>query len=136
MDYRIKYIFISNYAKQSKQQNNKPTYVFFFKIVLSALVIAAASWLSGKYPKLAGFIIALPLATLIALVLSYTEHKNAETTITFAKSILIGVPASYFFFLPFFFAKSFNMNFWLIYATGLALLVVAFFVHKYIVSLL
>lgn len=108
---------------------------FFFKIFLSALVIAAASWLSGKYPKLAGFIIALPLATLIALVLSYTEHKNAETTITFAKSILIGVPASYLFFLPFFFAKSFNMNFWLIYATGLALLVVAFFIHKHIVSL-
>jgi hypothetical protein len=119
--------------------NNKITsqrMFFFFKIFLSALVIAAASWLSGKYPKLAGFIIALPLATLIALVLSYTEHKNAETTITFAKSILIGVPASYFFFLPFFFAKSFNMNFWLIYATGLALLVVAFFIHKYIVSLL
>jgi uncharacterized membrane protein (GlpM family) len=119
--------------------NNKITsqrMFFFFKIFLSALVIAAASWLSGKYPKLAGFIIALPLATLIALVLSYTEHKNAETTITFAKSILIGVPASYFFFLPFFFAKSFNMNFWLIYATGLALLVVAFLIHKYIVSLL
>ncbi len=119
--------------------NNKITnqrMFFFFKIFLSALVIAAASWLSGKYPKLAGFMIALPLATLIALVLSYTEHKNAETTITFAKSILIGVPASYFFFLPFFFAKSFNMNFWLIYATGLALLVVAFFIHKYIVSLL
>jgi hypothetical protein len=101
MDCLIKYIFISNYAKQGKQQNNKPAYVFFFKIVLSALVIAAASWLSGKYPKLAGFIIALPLATLIALVLSYTEHKNAETTITFAKSILIGVPASYLFFFPF-----------------------------------
>ena len=108
---------------------------FVFKILLSALMIAGASWLSGKYPKLAGFIIALPLATLIALVLSYTEHKNAETTITFAKSILVGVPASYFFFIPFFFAKSLNMNFWLIYSTGLALLVVAFFVHKYIVSL-
>ena len=96
----------------------KKNMFFIFKILLSAIVIAGASWLSGKYPKLAGFIIALPLATLIA----------------FAKSILIGVPASYFFFLPFFFAKSLNMNFWLIYSSGLAFLVVAFFVHKYVVS--
>ena len=87
--------------KNIQTQKKSQRMFFFFKIALSALVIAAASWLSGKYPKLAGFIIALPLATLIALVLSYTEHKNAETTITFAKSILIGVPASYFFFFSF-----------------------------------
>jgi len=121
--------------KNIKTKLNKKKMFFVLKILLSAVVIAGASWLSGKYPKLAGFIIALPLATLIALVLSYTEHKNAETTITFAKSILVGVPASYFFFIPFFFAKSLDMNFWLIYSTGLALLVVAFFVHRYIVSL-
>ena len=117
---------------QLKLNNQKM--LFIFKIILSAVVIAIASWLSGKYPKPAGFIIALPVATLIALVLSYTEHRNAETTITFAKSILVGVPVSYFFFIPFFFAKSLNMNFWLIYSSGLALLIVAFFVHKYIVS--
>ncbi len=110
--------------------------IFIIKVLLSAFVIAGASWLSGKFPKLAGFIIALPLATLIALALSYVEYKNVETTITFAKSILIGVPVSYLFFIPFFFAKSFNMNFWLIYLTGLGLLVAAFFIHKYIVSLL
>ena len=108
---------------------------FILKILLSALVIAGASSLSGKNPKIAGFIIALPLASLIAIIFSYTEHQNVENTVTFAKSILIGVPASYFFFLPFFFAKSLNMNFWLIYSSGLALLVVAFFVHKYIMSL-
>ncbi|MEK9886253.1 MAG: hypothetical protein VW452_05030 [Pelagibacteraceae bacterium] len=108
---------------------------FILKILLSALVIAGASWLSGKNPKIAGFIIALPLASLIAIIFSYTEHQNVENTVTFAKSILIGVPASYFFFLPFFFAKSLNMNFWLIYSSGLALLVVAFFIHKYIMSL-
>ena len=56
----------------------KKNMFFIFKILLSAIVIAGASWLSGKYPKLAGFIIALPLATLIALVLSYTEHKTLK----------------------------------------------------------
>ena len=109
--------------------------IFFLKVLLAAIDIAFAIWLSGKKPELSGFIIALPLASLIALVFSYLEHKNPETSITFAKSILIGVPVSYLFFLPFFIAKSLGMNFWLIYSIGVALLVVGFFVHKYIVSL-
>lgn len=109
--------------------------MFIFKIIISAFVIAFASWLSGKKPELSGFIIALPLASLIALVFSYLEHKNPETSVTFAKSILVGVPVSYLFFLPFFFAKSLGMNFWLIYSLGVVLLILGFFVHKYLVSL-
>ena len=109
--------------------------MFIFKIIIAAIIIALASWLSGKKPELSGFIIALPLASLIALVFSYLEHKNPETSITFAKSILVGVPVSYLFFLPFFFAKSLGMNFWLIYAIGVILLVVGFVLHRYIVSL-
>jgi len=89
----------------------------------------------GKKTRAVRIIIALPLASLIALVFSYLEHKNPETSITFAKSILIGVPISYLFFLPFFFAKSLGMNFWLIYAIGVILLVVGFVLHRYIVSL-
>jgi hypothetical protein len=101
--------------------------LFFLKVLLAAIVIAFASWLSGKKPELSGFIIALPLASLIALVFSYLEHKNPETSITFAKSILVGVPISYLFFL--------GMNFWLIYAIGVILLVIGFILHRYIVSL-
>ena len=108
--------------------------LFFIKILVAALIIAFSSWLAGQYPKLAGFILALPVASLLAIVFSYVEYNDPEKSVTFAKSILIGVPASYFFFLPFFFAKSLNMNFWLIYIVGLVLLVVAFFIHKYIVS--
>jgi len=33
---------------------------FIVKILISALLIAFASWLAGKKPVLAGFIIALP----------------------------------------------------------------------------
>jgi len=108
---------------------------FFLKILFAAIVIAFASWLSGKKPELSGFLIALPLASLMALIFSYLEHKNPETSITFAKSILVGVPVSYLFFLPFFFAKSLGMNFWLICTIGIGLLIVGFFAHKYIVSL-
>ena len=111
--------------------------IFALKVLLAALVIAFASWLSGKKPELSGFIIALPIASIIAIAFSFLEHKNTENTVIFAKSILIGVPVSYLFFLPFFlFAKNLNMNFWLIYLIGLTLLVIGYFVHKYIMSLI
>src|SRR6056300_356333 len=110
--------------------------VFLLKVLLAALVIAFASWLSGKKPELSGFIIALPIASIIAIAFSYMEHKNAENTVLFAKSILIGVPVSYLFFVPFFFAKNFNMNFCMIYGLGIILLIVGYFVHKYLTSIL
>ena len=110
--------------------------IFLSKVLLSALVIAFASWLSGKKPELSGFIIALPIASIIAIVFSYLEHKNTENSVIFAKSILVGVPISYLFFVPFFFAKSLNMNFWLIYGSGLILLIIGYFLHRYITNLI
>ena len=43
--------------------------LFTLKIVLAAIIIAFASWLSGQNPKLAGFIISLPLVSPV----SYTH---------------------------------------------------------------
>ena len=110
--------------------------VFLSKVLLAALVIAFASWLSGKKPELSGFIIALPIASIIAIAFSYLEHKNTENTVIFAKSILIGVPVSYLFFVPFFFAKNLHMNFWMIYGLGIIHLILGYFVHKYLTSII
>jgi hypothetical protein len=106
------------------------------KIGIAATVIGITSWLSGKKPALAGFIIALPLASLLALAFSYIEHKDAAASITFAKSILIGVPVSWLFFAPFFFADRLGGNFWICYGIGLALLIAGFFLHRYIAGML
>ena len=74
--------------------------------------------------------------SLIAIAFVYFEHSNAEKTVLYAKSILVAVPVSYLFFLPFFFAKQFNMNFWMIYGTGILLLTLGFFIHKYFANFL
>jgi hypothetical protein len=110
--------------------------VFIVKTTIAALAIAFSSWLAGRKPELAGFIIALPLTSLLALAFSYAEYKDAATSIAFAKSILIGVPVSWLFFLPFFLAEKFDYGFLLSYAVGLVLLIAGFFIHRYINSLL
>lgn len=104
------------------------------KVATAAMVIALASWLSGRKPELAGFIIALPIASLLSLAFSYVEYRDPAASITFAKSILVGVPVSYLFFMPFFFSNKMGNNFWLSYLTGLVLLIIGFFIHRFIMA--
>jgi hypothetical protein len=40
-------------------------YIFAAKLILAAAVIGYASWLSDKKPVLAGFIVALPLVSIL-----------------------------------------------------------------------
>ena len=107
---------------------------FILKTTIAAIIISFSSWLSGKRPDLAGFIVALPIATLIALAFSYAEYQNAQITIAFAKSIFVGVPVSLLFFIPFLLAEELNFSFWHSYSAGLGLLVIGFFLHKAILT--
>ncbi|HYD16918.1 MAG TPA: hypothetical protein VEF76_00400 [Patescibacteria group bacterium] len=102
------------------------------KIAISACVIAFASWLANKRPDLAGFIIALPISTLLVLAFNYAEFKEPETSTAFALSILTAIPLSLLFFVPFLLAKKFPMPFWGLYAAGVALIVAGYVIHAYI----
>ena len=104
------------------------------KIAISAIVIAFASWLSGKRPDLAGFIIALPLSTLLVLAFSYGEYKDPQKSVDFALSILTAIPVSLLFCVPFRLAKKFPMPFWAMYASGIGLIAIGYFVHAYIMK--
>lgn len=102
------------------------------KILIAGVVISFSSWLAGKKPVLAGFILALPISTLIALAFSQVEHRDPEKSVLFAKSVFYAVPLSLTFFLPFLLADRIRMPFWGLYALGIACLVLAYFVHGFI----
>lgn len=104
------------------------------KLLISASLIAFASWLSGKRPELAGFIIALPLTTLLALAFSYAEHQDAEASVRFAKSVLVAVPLSLTFFIPFLLAQKLNIGFWGLYGLGVTFLVIGYFAHVFLMK--
>lgn len=83
-----------------------------FKIAFSACVLAFASWLSGKRPEMAGFIVALPLVTLLVLPFSFAEYHDPAASIRFARSIFTAVPLSLLFFVPFLLADRLPFGFW------------------------
>lgn len=103
---------------------------FLVNLLISASVIALAAWLSRTYPLIAGFIVALPITTMLVLPLSYVQHDNLETTTLFARSIFVAIPVSLTFFVPFLLSTRFGLSFWQSYGLGCVLLVLGFFVHR------
>ena len=105
------------------------------KITIAVAVIAFASWLSEKKPELAGFITALPFVSILALVFSYTQHHDVGISAQYARSIIVAVPISWLFFIPFFFTEKWGLGFWGSYFIGLALLPPGYLLHQQMMKL-
>ena len=103
---------------------------FFVKTVLSGVVIAFAAWLAGRKPVLAGFIIALPLMSMLSIVFSYLEYRDMAKINQFAVSILAAVPLSLAFFIPFLVNRWFKLGFSLTYGLAVACLALAYLAHN------
>lgn len=102
--------------------------------LISAIVIGLAAWISRRYPATAGFIIALPLATILVLPLAYLQHRDAPSVFEMARSILVALPITLLFFIPFLVRD--RMSFWGAYALGCALLPVGYVAHRAIMRVL
>ena len=102
--------------------------LFVLNTLVSALVIGVAAWLSRRYPSGAGFLVALPLATMLVLPLAYLQHRDPGSVFQMARSILVAVPITVLFFVPFLMRDRFS--FWGAYALGCALLPVGYFLHR------
>jgi len=85
----------------------------------------------GKNPRLAGFLLALPISTLLALAFGQIEFANTQKSVEFARSVCAAVPLSLLFFVPFLFADHLGLGFWGLYGLGIALLSVGFLIHSY-----
>ncbi len=110
--------------------------MFALNVVISAFVISFASWLSGRFPSLAGFFVALPVATMLVLPLSYQEHRSAEASVLLARSIFVAIPVSLTFFLPFLLSDRLSLTFWQAYGLGCLALPVGFFIHRAVTRIL
>ena len=110
--------------------------VFGLNVLISSIIIAGASWLAGRSPVLAGFIVALPLVSILSIALSYAQYHDMDKINQFAVSILISVPLSLFFFIPFVLNKWIKMNFPLTFALGIGCLAAAYLIHNLIFKII
>ncbi|MCG8588356.1 MAG: hypothetical protein MJE66_03620 [Proteobacteria bacterium] len=104
--------------------------LFVLNVVISALIISTAAWLSRRAPGLAGFMVAMPVATLIVLPLSYLQHGSSEDTVNLARSILVALPITLGFFVPFLLTERLQLSFWTAYGAGVVLLPAGYVLHR------
>lgn len=110
--------------------------MFVLKVLAAAAVISLASWLAGRAPILAGFLVALPISTAIVLPMAYLEHDSAENTFLLARSIALAVPMTLVFFVPFLAAERLALGFWQAYGLSFVCLGAALGVHRLLATLL
>ena len=99
--------------------------LFIVKVLVSALVIAAATEVAKRHPFWGAVIIALPLTSILAMSWLYAETRDNALLTQFARDIFVIVPVSLVFFLPFWLEKKTQFGFLANLLLGLGLLAAA-----------
>lgn len=103
-------------------------------VALTSVTLSLVLWVSRTNAALGGFILSLPISTLIALAFSRLQGADPGDTFALAESIFVAMPASLTFFLPFLVAERWKLGFWTAYGSGVGLLTVSFFVHRWVMA--
>lgn len=98
---------------------------------VSLAVILGATWLSKRQPVTAGFVAALPITTMLVLLLGRMDDVRFEDQVRFARSLLLGIPLGATFLLPFVVAPRLGLSFWGSFAAGLVCLSLGYAVHRW-----
>ena|SRR3989344_5513984 len=96
--------------------------LFIAKVLISAVIIGAATEVAKRHPFWGAVIIALPLTSILAMSWLYAETRDNLLLTQFAKDIFLIVPVSLVFFLPFLLERKTSLGFIANMLIGLVLL--------------
>jgi len=99
--------------------------LFLAKVLLSALVIAVATEVAKRNTFWGALIVALPLTSVLAMTWLYAESRDDRLVAHFARDILMLVPVSLVFFLPFLLERKTQLGFLPNLTVGIGLLALA-----------
>lgn len=91
------------------------------RAMIAAAVIVAATEFSRRSPRLGGFILSLPLVSMLAMLMSWFRDHDIATISSFARETLVFVVCGLPLFVPLAFAPQLGLGFWGAMATGTAL---------------
>jgi hypothetical protein len=94
---------------------------FIVRTGIAAVVIATVSGIAERSPRWGALLLTLPIVSIIAFVMTWTQHRDLPTISRLAKETLVLVPLGLPFFVPLAFAERLGLSFWPAFAIGLAL---------------
>lgn len=98
--------------------------LFVAKVLVSALAIALATEIAKKDVFWGALVIALPLASILAMSWLYVETRDDALVARFARDVLALLPVTLLFFAPFLFETRTRLGFVPNLIIGVALLAV------------
>jgi len=100
-------------------------WLFLAKVIVSAVVIALASEVAKRDAFWGALLIALPLASILAISWLYVETRDNTLVTRFARDIFLLVPVSLLFFVPFLLETKTRLGFIANLSLGIVLLAIA-----------
>ena len=91
------------------------------RAIISLAVILTASELGRRFPRVGGFVLSLPLVSILALVMSWSRDHDLVAVSRLARETLLFVTVGLPLFLPLAFAPQFGLGFWQALALGIVL---------------
>lgn len=95
--------------------------IYVLKIALSVAVLMAASEFGRRFPRLGGLILSLPLVSILAMVLSWSQDHDIVTVSRLAREAIFFVVLGLPFFVPLAFAERLELGFGTAMVVGIAI---------------
>jgi hypothetical protein len=91
------------------------------RVAAAAAIIVAVSTIAQRLPRVGALLLSLPIISVIAFVMTWTEHGDLSAIARLAKETLVLVPLGLPFFVPFAFAERLGLGFWSAFALAIFL---------------
>lgn len=90
------------------------------RTVVAAVIIVAVSETSQRFPRVGALLLSLPLISILAFVMSWTQHGDLPAISRMARETLVLVLLGLIFFVPLAYADQLGLGFWSALAAGVA----------------
>jgi hypothetical protein len=91
------------------------------RVTIIAITIMAVAELSKRSPRYGAVLLALPVITILAFVVTWTQHHDLAMISSLAKETLILVILGLPMFLPLIYCREIGLGFWASLGCGVAL---------------
>ena len=96
-------------------------WLILLKAAISGAIIAAVSEVGNRFPRMGALLLTLPLVSILAFIVAWTEHRDLPAVSRLARETLILLPLGLPFFVPLGFADRLGLAFWPAFAAGILL---------------
>jgi len=91
------------------------------RVIVVAITVVVVAEISKRFPRAGALLLSLPLVSILAFMLSWTQHHDLATVSKMARETIVLVPLGLPFFLPLAFATRLGLDFWPAFGAGIVL---------------